>query len=378
MRFIHTADWQIGKPFRRFAEKEPLLLAARLDAIEAIGRLAQREQIEHVLVAGDVYDSDAPTEQTLREPLERMRLFPRVQWHLLPGNHDPHRPKGVWDRVLACDPPANVQPHLEAKPDELSAEAVLLPAPLQRNSELRDLTEWMDAAETAPGKLRIGLAHGSVTDFGMEGEAGNPISPARARTARLEYLALGDWHRTRTVNERTWYAGTPEPDRAGSQEAGTALLVEIDGPGATPRVTPHEVGTFRWLTRAERLDDADGLEDFETRIRALPELSKTLLRLKLEGALALSGLAALRARCERLRAALAHLEVDEQNLLAKPAEADIEAIDFSGVLRQAAERLRARSADPALRAEERRLAEEALVELYLRVVSPEEAREALA
>jgi len=378
VRFIHTADWQIGKPFPRFAEKEIRFRAARLDAIEAIGRLAQSAQAEHVLVAGDVYDSDAPTLQTLHEPLERMRLFPAVHWHLLPGNHDPHRPKGVWDRVLAADPPGNIHPHLEPEPYELGAEAVLLPAPLRRNSELRDLTEWMDGAETAAGKLRIGLAHGSATGFGTDDEVGNPVSPARVKSARLDYLALGDWHRTKSVNERTWYAGTPEPDRNGSQEVGTALLVEIDGRGATPRVTQHEVGTFRWLTRSERLEDADGLEDLERRIRALPEISKTVLRLKLEGALPLSGLADVRARCGRLRAALAHLDIDEQDLLARPAEADLEAIDLRGVLREAAERLRVRSSDSALSAEDRRLAEGALVELYLRVVSPEEAREASA
>ena len=61
MRFIHTADWQIGKVFRRFGEREALFRQARLDAIDALGALAMREEAAHVLVAGDVYDMETPS-----------------------------------------------------------------------------------------------------------------------------------------------------------------------------------------------------------------------------------------------------------------------------------------------------------------------------
>jgi len=53
MRFIHTADWQIGKPFKQFGDRESVLRQARLVAIENIGRLAAKEGAAHVLVAGD-------------------------------------------------------------------------------------------------------------------------------------------------------------------------------------------------------------------------------------------------------------------------------------------------------------------------------------
>ena len=369
MRIIHTADWQIGKSFRRFGEQEELFRTARLAAIKSIGKLAESEGVEHVLVAGDIYDNDTPSPKTLREPFERMRGFPKVRWHLLPGNHDPHRPKGVWDRVRDVPPPPNVHLHLTPQPFNLESNAVLLPAPLTRKSEGRDLTEWMDEATTPHASIRIGLAHGSVTGFGTDGEALNPIDPTRPQRARLSYLALGDWHRTVEVGPLIWYAGTPEPDRAGSQEAGQVLLIELKGSGAPPCVTPHTVGSYRWLTREERLEHTTHLEDFETRLRALPDLSATVLRLILKGALPLSALADLRQRCEGLEAALLHLEVNDNELASRPTEADLEMIDFSGVLRQAAERLRALAADASKGAAERHRAEDALVELYLRVTA---------
>jgi DNA repair exonuclease SbcCD nuclease subunit len=222
MRFIHSADWQIGKVFKQFGAKEEALRQARLAAIERLGTHAKSSGVYHIVVAGDVYDSEAPNPHTLRAPIERMKPFTDVHWHLLPGNHDPHRPEGVWDRVAQLGLPSNVHLHLTPTPFALDDNAFLLPAPLLRKSEFDDISAWMDAAVTPPGALRIGLAHGSVVNFGAGGEATNPIDPARIAKARLDYLALGDWHRTLQIGPAIWYAGTPEPDRAGGQEYGTA------------------------------------------------------------------------------------------------------------------------------------------------------------
>lgn len=374
MRFIHTADWQIGKPFHRFGDKDVLLRHARVDAIQTIGRLAVEKAVAHVLVAGDVYDQEAPSEKTLREPLERMREFPAVHWHLLPGNHDPHRARGIWDRLRDLAPPDNVHLHLAPAPYPLGAEAVILPAPLLRKSESRDLTEWMDDAETAPGAIRIGLAHGSVQGFGTEGEASNLIAPDRPAKARLEYLALGDWHATKRIGDRVWYAGTMEPDHFRSQERGQLLLVEIDGPGATPRVEPIEVGQYTWLSHEERLDAGSDPAGLEQRLRALsPNLSRTALSLQLTGAVSLQQRSDLEARLEGLRAAFFYLDARTTELGVSPTDADLEAIDFGGVLRVAAERLQQQAVDIEQDEQQRRLAKDALVELYLRVRSADKS-----
>jgi len=375
MRFIHTADWQIGKVFKQFGAKEETLRQARLAAIERLGKLARTHGAHHVLVAGDIYDNEAPNPITLRAPIERMKPFADVHWHLIPGNHDPHRPEGVWDRVAQLGLPAHIHLHLTPVPVPLSDEAFLLPAPLPRKTEFNDLTEWMDGAVSPPGALRIGLAHGSVTSFTSEGEAANPIDLARPAKARLDYLALGDWHRTRQVAPAVWYAGTPEPDRVGGQEYGTALLVELQSPGAPPSVIPLSTGTYRWLTRTERLSDRSELDDLDHRLRDQPDLSRLILRLRLEGALPLAAHADLQRRLVDLEAAVFNLDVDQAALVSCPTQADLEAIDFDGVLRRSADRLEAMADDPGQAPEMRHRAREALIELYLRVVDqpPSEA-----
>jgi DNA repair exonuclease SbcCD nuclease subunit len=365
MRFIHTADWQIGKPFRNFGDKESVLRQARLAAIETIGRLAVAEGAGHVLVAGDLYDTEAPSQKTLLEPLERMRNFAAVSWHVISGNHDYHRGNGVWDRARAQGLPTNVQLHLAPEVAELGDDAVLLPAPLRRKSEVNDLTAWMDSAETAPGKIRIGLAHGSVQGFDSGGEANNPIAADRAKKAGLDYLALGDWHRTLQIGPATWYAGTPEADRFNSQEIGQALLVEIAAPGAPARVTVHRTGAYRWLSQREELSGAADLDGLEARLRALPDLTALLMRLDVQGTLDLTARADLERRLGALEAAMFWLQTDLAGLHLRPTLADLEKIDFDGVLREAAETLRQQAENQALSPVDRRRAGEALVQLFL-------------
>jgi DNA repair exonuclease SbcCD nuclease subunit len=367
MRLIHSADWQIGKVFKQFGVKEDALRQARLVAIERLGQLARTHGAAHVLVAGDVYDSEAPNAITLRAPIERMKLFPDIQWHLLPGNHDPHRPEGIWDRVAKLGLPGHIHLHLAPAVAPLGDDAFLLPAPLCHKTEYDDLTVWMDSAPTPEGAVRIGLAHGSIVNFGGEGEATNPIDPARPSRAGLDYLALGDWHRTMQVGPSAWYAGTPEPDRAGGQESGTALLVDIAGAGAPPAVTPLATGTYRWITRSERLADVEELADVDQRLRGEPDLARAIVRLKLEGALPIAAYADLQRRLVDLEAAVFHLDVDQIKLAVRPTQADLESIDFDGVLARAADRLKGTLEDLAQPLDARRRAEEALVDLFLRV-----------
>lgn len=368
MRLIHTADWQIGKVFRQFGAREDALRQARLTAIERLGALARQNDAGHIVVAGDIYDSDMPNPTTLSGPVERMKLFPEISWHLLPGNHDPHRPEGVWDRLARKGLPANVRLHIAPAVAPLGDDAFLLPAPLTRKTEHEDISAWMDGAVTPAGALRIGVAHGSVVNFASGGEATNPIDAARVSKAGLDYFALGDWHTTREIAPKVWYAGTPEPDRAGGQERGLALLVEVAGPNAPPRVTELATGTFRWITRQERFADGSELAHVDQRLRAEGDLSRLVLRLQIEGTLPIAAYAELEARLIDLEAGLFHLQTDQAALAVRPTAADLEAIDFDGVLRRSADHLQSLIDDPAQTPELRHIAREALVELYVRVV----------
>ena len=125
IRFIHTADWQLGKPFGRMPEEvRAALQEARLDAIDAIGKLASDRGADDVLVAGDVFDTFEPGERVVRQALTRMGRA-KCRWWLLPGNHDYARAEGLWAR-LARDAPSNVRALVVAEPVAMGEHAVIL------------------------------------------------------------------------------------------------------------------------------------------------------------------------------------------------------------------------------------------------------------
>ncbi len=147
MRLLHTSDWQIGKAFG-FADDatREVLRDARLEAISRLGRLGQESGAAAVLVAGDIYDVAAPSDRTLRQPIERMRQFPGLEWHLIPGNHDPHTTGGPWERLRRGGPPENVHLHLTPAASPVGDGAAwIVPAPLTRRHAAGDPTEAMDA-----------------------------------------------------------------------------------------------------------------------------------------------------------------------------------------------------------------------------------------
>jgi len=227
--FIRTGGWQLGKSFGQFpAGIGGALRLARQAVISKIAGAARGGGAKHVLVAGDVWDTKTPSNPTLRQPLAIMGEAAEIQWWLLPGNHDPDGTDGLWDRFEAIKP-NNVQVLRSAEAVEIEAGVFILPAPWSRIQHGQDLTAWMAGCETADGAIRIGLAHGGVRGFGSEGDGGREIIPPdRAETARLDYLALGDWHAYAQISPRTAYPGTPEPDRHKSGARGQVLSVTVE------------------------------------------------------------------------------------------------------------------------------------------------------
>jgi hypothetical protein len=367
LRLIHTADWQIGKVFRFVDDATmSLLQQARLDAIGTIGGLAQAHGALAVLVAGDLYDHDGLSDRTLFQPIERMRALGGISWHVIPGNHDAHQPNGIWDRVARHGLPDNVRLHLEPEPCPIGrGEAWLLPAPLRRRQTLLDPSAWMSQAATPDGAIRIGLAHGSIKQFGSADRSqGNYIDPARPKKARLDYLALGDWHGRREIGPRCWYAGTPEPDDF-DQPDGAVLLVEIAGSGAPPAVQQLATARYHWARQRETIHGADDIAVLDQRLRALqPDPGRLLVDLLVEGTLSLADHALFAQRIDRsLRAALCHLRLDDRRLYLAPSPGDLDAIATAGFVRAAAARLKDLADDEAN--PQREVAADALMRLFL-------------
>ncbi|TDP83630.1 DNA repair exonuclease SbcCD nuclease subunit [Aquabacterium commune] len=332
-RFIHTADWQIGRQYATFPEDDAVPLAqARLAVVERIAQLAQDHQVDAVLVAGDVFDMQTVSERVVRQMFNAMKGY-AGPWVLISGNHDAVLAESVWSRIVRLGlVPANVQLALKPEPVHLdAAKLVVLPAPLTQRHTFDDTTAWFNLAETPEGWVRVGLAHGSVQGLLAEDiDSPNPIAQDRATQARLDYLALGDWHGCKQIDARTWYSGTPEPDRFKSNEAGHALLVQVDEHGALPTVTKMLTGCHPWQSLTHRLDVDTDLDELIALLQGLP--AQVVLSLTLVGKLDLTGQQRLQAALGELEARARHLNVDGSDLQLAPTDDDIAGLHADGYL----------------------------------------------
>lgn len=340
-RFLHTADWQIGRRYNRFSPDDGAHLAEqRVATIATIARLATERQVDAVLVAGDVFDAQTVSDRVIRQLFQALAGF-TGPWVLIAGNHDAALGESVWTRAqrLGAVPPQAI---LALTPGVIALEAcrtAILPAPLTQRHTYDDMTAWFDGAETPDGWLRLGLAHGSLDGVLADDiDSANPISAGRVASARLDYLALGDWHGLKMIGARCAYSGTPEPERFRDNEPGSCLVVEIDGPGALPRLEAVRVGRYRWSSLVETLRVASDVDQLATRLAGLGD--DDVVELTLDGQIDLAGQRRLEETLGQAEAKVRSLEVDRSELRLQPTQADIDALQADGYLAEVIEELR--------------------------------------
>ena len=328
LTFLHSADWQIGKPYARVQDpdKRARLRQARIDVISRIGALLSTSKARFLVVAGDLFDSPTPSNSDVSAVCQAIGKL-EIPVVVIPGNHDHGAPGSVWHSPFFLAEQqrraANLQVLLERQPVELE-EAVVLPCPLLRRSDSTDPTTWMRQLnwETLPAaKPRILLAHGSVHGFAAADLDADDDNPSSANNRlqldgglleQVDYVALGDWHGLKQVNPRTWYSGTPEPDRfprTNDYQGGQVLEVTVERAGSIS-VVPQPTAAWNWQQLQAALLSPQDLEQLERRLEPLlaAEPGQQLLLLEQSGSLSLEAHQRYAQLLERLEAQLLRLK----------------------------------------------------------------------
>ncbi|MFH8597355.1 exonuclease SbcCD subunit D [Streptomyces rimosus] len=263
MRFLHTSDWHLGRSFHRVN-----LLGAQRAFLDHLVETVRTENVDAVLVAGDVYDRAVP-------PLAAVELFDDALHRLaglgvptvmISGNHDSARRLGVGSGLMRqagihlrtdpahCAEPVVLRdahgevalyglPYLEPAlvKEEFGARradhAQVLGAAMDR---VRD-----DLAGRPAGTRSVVLAHAFVTggapsDSERDITVGGVESVPAAVFDGVDYAALGHLHGCQTITDRVRYSGSPLAYSFSEEHHRKSMwLVELDAAGAV---------------RAERLD----------------------------------------------------------------------------------------------------------------------------
>jgi len=383
LTFLHSADWQIGKPYARVqdADKRARLRQARIEAIGRIGGQVAATQARFLLVAGDLFDSPTPSSSDVTAVCQAIGKL-SIPVLVIPGNHDHGAPGSVWHTPFFQQEQQrrapNLQVLLERQPLELD-EALVLPCPLLRRSDSEDPTSWvlqLSWGDWPPRKPRILLAHGSVHGFAatdLDADDDNPSSANNllqlneALLREIDYVALGDWHGLKSIHPKIWYSGTPEPDRfprSNDYQGGQVLAVTVQR-GASPHVEPLPTAALDWQQRRVELRSAADLDRLESQLEPLlhGEPGQQLLLLEQSGSLSLGAHQRYQQLLERLEAQL--LRLKQRGAIEQRPDTD-ELAQLSGgadapLLARVASELQA---ELNTATEERSLLERALAELH--------------
>lgn len=344
LRFLHTADWQIGKPYARVADpdKRARLRQERFAAIGRIAAVARQQAASFLVVAGDLFDSHRPTRADLSAACSAIGAL-ELPVLVIPGNHDHGGAGSLWHDAYfqaECRQLApNLTPLLERQPFPLSRlglpGGVLLPCPLLRRAEPHDPTAWLRNLDFSPwvDQPRIVLAHGSIQGFGTDDSgdtddenppvAANRIDLSALPAGEIDYVALGDWHGLMPVRPHVWYSGSHEMDRfprAVDYRSGQVLAVEVRR-GSPLVVEPVATGGIRWHHLQHRFGSDADLDRLERLLqdRIGPRSNQDLLLLELDGSLSLAAAARLQDLLERLEARLLRLKRRDRTSVAPDA-----------------------------------------------------------
>jgi len=342
LRFLHTADWQLGLKLAFVAgDAGAVARFQRFEVVRRLATIAKERGVAAVVVAGDVLDDNAIGEDSLQRARDALAAFAPIPVLLLPGNHDAATPDCGLRRLRAGD---HVHALLDATPLTFGG-ARFHPCPLYRRHERDDPCRALPPR--APGDpILVAIAHGALLDFD-QAESKNVIDWQTVLKKGYDYLALGDWHGTLSFGPRVWYSGAPEPTRFKEKRPGYALVVEIDAPGATPRVEEVPVARTRWVEQKFDLTDDESVTEVERFFASVAEPSMTLASAKLAGQVSLGARVKLDRVLGQARGSLMHLRIDTSELHDRPSEEDLRALAVDGFVGRAAEALRAKGDRPS-------------------------------
>ena len=349
VKFLHTADWQIGMT-RHYLDQEAQarFSAARLDVVEKMAELAINEQCEFVVVCGDVFESNQVQRQVLLRTFDKVAAFPQLNFFLLPGNHDPLDAASVYSSPTFTERcPENVKVLKEGEPAQAVPGVELIPAPWPNKHPTTDLVEGACGRLGQTGALRIVVGHGAIDSMSPDRNDPKVIVldrlEERISSGLVHYVALGDRHSTTNIGTtgRVHYSGAPEPTDYDEIDPGNVLLVDIHADRVD--VVPKRVGTWQFLSRDWQMSSDRDIEALEEWLSSLEGKDRTIVKLSIVGQVSVAQKARLDDLLEDYSHLLAALETWERrtDLVVIPDDADLDHFGLTGFASGALTELRA-------------------------------------
>jgi exonuclease SbcD len=305
MRFLHTSDWHVGKVLKGHNR-----LAEQTAVLDEIVRIAREHSVDAVLIAGDLYESAAPTAEAQNLVVRTLLRLRKTGAEVvaIAGNHDhadtfdAYRPLlaaagiTVLGRVRGPDRGGVIEFNASStgEPVRIAALPFLSQRYAVRAAELigqtpaensasydqlvRDLLAVLTARFSADA-VNLVMAHLTVTNGTLGGGERSAQTifeyhvPATAFPPEAHYVALGHLHRRQSLPAScpVHYSGSPLAVDFGEVENDPVVLIVEAGVGTPAAVAEVPVSAARRLrilrgTVAELAALADSIGDAYLRV----------------------------------------------------------------------------------------------------------------
>jgi DNA repair protein SbcD/Mre11 len=266
IRFVHAADLHLGARFKRLDVPEgplaEMFRAATGAALENVVRICLENDVDLLIIAGDVYEERSPAladRARFQKAMQRLAEA-GIPVYLARGNHDAADSSGT-----ELELPSSVRVFSSADVERI---------PIERDGELVGAiygTSYPSAREnrnlaskfarTGNEPVAIGVLHTEVGSGGLGGDY-SPSTAEDLRAAGMDYWALGHIHKPDVVLDgipAATYSGSPQgltPNETGSH--GCRVVELTPGSCAAPLVT---CSAFAWERLEVDISGCAGIDD---------------------------------------------------------------------------------------------------------------------
>ena len=268
-RFLHAADIHLDSPLKGLAGQDgnaaERVRTATREALDQLVSLTIEEQVDFLIIAGDLYDGDWRDYKTglfFAGQMGRLNAS-NVPVYLLHGNHDAES-----QITRRLDLPDNVYVFGTHKPETFALEHLNV-ALHGQSFRQRDVTENLVPDYPAPvsGAFNIGVLHTGLG--GMGGHANYaPCSFDDLANKGYDYWALGHVHQAEVLHEQPHivFPGNLQGRHVRETGAKGAHLVTVeDSEIVDLEAVPCDV--VRWAVLSVPLNDAANLGDVTDSVR---------------------------------------------------------------------------------------------------------------
>ena len=295
IKILFTADNHIGISYSSFPKSKQQLLDERIRSFENMVQYANDNHMNYFIIGGDLFDKTSVGDKKIKEITSILKKFEGELAVVIPGNHDFYETSAnsLWSKF--CE---NVNPEkvvvlkeYEMFDHKLGDQLIhFYPAGCRSIHSDKNMIGWIDKAEKNKESINIGIAHGNVSDLGIDdADRYFNMTKDELKSCNMDLWLLGHIHVPYPLNDivtenpELFMAGTHMPDSWKYKHDGNAWHIEIDD--------KKKVNAKRFKPTETKINDinynVNSKSDIDLLEKKLNEYNKaqTALRLTIKGRL---------------------------------------------------------------------------------------------